>query len=219
MKSLKSHTVVTFFMFVSPVVFGCVSGINILSEKHEVYGGTFFNGALDEYHLVGNSPLKGSSVGAFSRAGNFSVMAEAFGDDFTNVKGAYAASSYRFNPRVSDLKLKINGKIWFTLFETGVTCHLRNYTSGQTLYSFNFSGLTAGVDGSGNRRYFCQEQIFSGLDSNGYYELTITARASTGDGGTALLNANISPANIVPLPSSFLLGILGAALARKVSHA
>jgi hypothetical protein len=191
--------------------FAHFSGINLLSQSHEIWGGTFFNGVLDEYHITGSEPIEGRSIGAASKAGNYSVSADAFGDDSTNTRGAYACSTYVFKTEKSDLNIKLDGLIWFTIPETSVTYQLTDFTAGNTLDSFSYSsnsGTSLPRDDQSNS-FFSYNNTLTSLDTDHVYTMYLCSQASTGDGGTAVLNARLSTAVPVPVPSALALGAMG----------
>jgi len=190
-------------------LFAHPSGINLLSQSHQVRGGTFFNGVLDEYNLTGPAAIEGSSIGANSEAGNYSISAFAYGSEDTNIKGAYACSSYLFRTENDNLNVKLDGYIWCTLPDTSVSYHLKDKTAGTTLDMFSYSGYTAVH--SMDKQWPCSyENRLTGLDTSHTYELYLCAIASTGDGGDAVLNAQLSSACQVPVPSAVMLGMVGA---------
>lgn len=192
-------------------LFAHLSGINLLSQTHEIGGATFFNGVLSEYEEKGSELLEGNSGGAVSRAGDFSVYADAFGDDSSNIGGAYARSMYMFRTESSDLNINLNGFIWFTIPETAVSYSLVDFTASSTLDTFTYSSNSGPVlprDGRGNS-FFSYDRTFTGLDIGHVYLLNLSSVASPGDGGIAVLNADLSSPVTVPLPSSLILGGVG----------
>jgi hypothetical protein len=194
------------------LLFGQTSGINLLSQSHEIWGGTFFNGTLNEYHLTGSEPIEGTSGGARSKTGDYSVSADAFGDDSSNIRGAFACSTYVFKTEESNLNIKLDGFIWFTIPETSVTYQLTDFTAGNTLDTFSYSSDSGPLlprDNRGNS-FYSYDNTLSGLDTEHVYTIYLCSLASTGDGGTALLNAGLSTVSQVPVPSSLVLSGIGA---------
>ncbi|MBW8017764.1 MAG: hypothetical protein FVQ82_16440 [Planctomycetes bacterium] len=187
-------------------LFADASGINLLSQSHEIWGGTLFNGILDEYHLIAAAAIEGISRTNQSKAGNYSVSALSAGNDDTNIRGAYACSSYLFLAEENELNIKLDGYIWYTIPETAVTYRLTDTTAAATLDMFTYSSNTSPspTDSRGNSFYSYDKSI-TGLESGHIYELYLCAIASTGDGGEAVLNANLLSVSQIPAPSAILL--------------
>ena len=163
-------------------------------------------------------PVEGSSAGAYSRAGDFSVFGDATGDIFSNIKGAYAGSTYLFTPKYSDLILNLSGYIWFTIEETSASAVLTDTATQDVLVDFKYSStlnLSPDQRDEDGNWYFDEDFFLSGLDTNRFYEFKIQTLASRGDGGTALLNAEYSE---VPAPATILLLLFGTILAGKFKY-
>jgi len=54
---------VCFLFAISPaLVHASATGVNILSQSHEVRGAIFYNGVLHEYDIVSDSPVEGRAM-------------------------------------------------------------------------------------------------------------------------------------------------------------
>ena len=199
--------VITLLSFQSPL-FAHPSGINLLSQSHRVWGGTF----PDNYDLTGPASVTGTSPLTYCQAGNYSVNASSSGNTLINLQGAHAISSYLFLIENDILQIKLDGNIWCSEPDTGISYRLTDKTAGTTLDSFAYSGHNWTPPISGNS-YCSYDNSLNCLDKSHLYELYLCADASCGDGGTAALNANLSSVCQVPAPSAMLLGSVGTAIA------
>lgn len=185
-------------------LFAHPTGINLISQSHRVWGGTFPN----DYDFTGSTELTGSSPLTYAHTGNYSVNTSSSGNTLLNIQGAHASSSYLFLIENDMLQINLNGNIWCTEPDTEISYKLTDKTASATLDTFTYSGYNWTPPMSGNS-YCTYENSFTGLDKSHTYELYLYAQASPGDGGNANLYANLSSPCQVPAPSAILLGSLG----------
>ncbi len=192
--------------------------ITIISQTHYVWGSAGYN-PQNFYDESDNIPVTGSASGvgpsgypstASSSAGNFTVVATAFGDYLT--REAYAESTYKFTSNSADLTLTLTG---------GGSTGGWGYES---ISKFYFYDITAGVEidsyywhgpeESPSSGYIIDLENFYTIDPGHQYGLRTYAEISLqseGGGYHSLLNVSI-----VPEPATILLiGLGGLALRRK----
>lgn len=225
---MRNFRILSMFVCLSlfcSLAFGNASGIDVLGEIYEVRGsGVTLNGVLQEYYSLDTVPVEGGCVAGLSRADKFSVFADASGDDEHNPTGTWAWSQYLFRTEGRDLCVHLDGFTWYTLGDTYVSARLMDVTSADMLYEFRYDpSVAADPTEPGDNSYFDIDRYFNGLDTSHLYEFTIASHGGSGDGGTALLNAELSSVNMVPVPSAFMLCGVGmcitARLRRKICFA
>jgi len=217
MRILKFLSVIVCLSLFSSVVFGYSSGIDVLNEQYEVMGsGVTLNGVLQEYYSLDSVPVEGSAPAGWSRADKLSVFADASGDDEHNPTGTWAWSQCVFRTEGCDLCVNLDGYIWYTLADTYISARLMDVTSADMLYEFRYDpSVAAEPDAMGNS-YFNVNRCFYGLDTSHLYEFTIGAHGGSGDGGTAMLNAQLSSVIAVPVPSALMLCGFGMCITARL---
>lgn len=200
-KFIVAITAILLLSVQSPV-FAHISGINLLSQSHHIRGGDIYS----TYDITDNVPVEAASELTSAKAGNYSVMASAGGNDLTNIFGAYAASTYLFQIENNQLNVKLDGYIWFTIPNTYIEYCLIDTTTSTLL---DKAGCSASTSYPQIECDFDYSISLTGLDTSHVYDLQLYARASDGDGGYAVLNAGIS-STPVPAPSAIMLGALGS---------
>lgn len=208
-------------LLLSPVV--NAMGINMLSEKHHVWGTageSFFLYPFLEYDKIGDQPISISVSGEYYNpwshspnpcassavAGNFAIEVLAMYDSTAN-----AYSTYTFTPEYDQLSFSTVASMQYILPST-VSFTLNDLTDKVTLLSKKF---TSYWDENGWQEHFTFSQEFE-VSSNHVYQLSLFASASEGpmaDGGTSewkhlqcFLSSQLQP---VPEPETALLFTFG----------
>ncbi|MBW8035444.1 MAG: hypothetical protein FVQ79_07390 [Planctomycetes bacterium] len=197
---------------------GNASGIDVVGEMYEVRGsGVTLSGVLQEYYVLGSAPVEGSAPAGFSKADKLSVFADAFGDDEHNPTGTWAAAQFAFMTDQTTLGVHLDGFIWYSLGDTYVSARLMDVTSADMLYEFRYDPSVAAEPAElGGNSYFDVNRYYYGLDTSHLYQFTIEAHGGRGNGGTALLNAQLSSVSAVPVPSALMLCGVGMCITSRL---
>ncbi len=199
------------------VASGGVSGINLLSENHHVWGfagesqGMQPTGKVTPYDQTSGAPLDvsvGQWVGpdpypgyAHSVAGNFSASAESI----YWYSAAWASSEYRFTPIDALLCVRVYGGTDGYERETVVQYALADSTLGVVLDDFEAIGAVA----PDSNLTFDWQKCYP-VDPSHEYVLTLQANSN---GSDWIRGANIAAdVACVPSPSALMLGAIGAVL-------
>ena len=206
MRSIRLWSICMVAVFVAMPAVAAVSGIDVLREYHEVWGSgrATMQTPIETYSIIDAAPVEGSCPWGYSRAGGFMVEAAGGAND-DHWFGSWAKSEYTFETQASSLDVRFYGDWWTTLAETEYSVTFFDLTEGQQI------GIFEGSDyGSHTLEFDVLRQVT--VNPTHMYRLDLYARASSGDGGNALLNCDIAAAiAVVPAPGAFMLGAIGVA--------
>jgi len=203
---------------------GGVTGINLLSQSHHVWGfagesqGIQPTGNVTPYNQTSAAPLA-VTVGAWPGGDPFPGYAHSIAGDFTALaesaywySAANAASTYEFSPLDTLLCVRVYGCTDGWGEESGVQYTLTDSTLGSVVDEFEAIGVVAPDD------ELCFDwQTSYAVDPGHEYVLTLYAGTSGSDG---FRGANITAElACIPAPSALALGLIGAALALRRQRA